>query len=262
MKRRFNYTGRKKIPREQITITLNRDAGSVRSFNATIDMNGLNLPPGVKVYVEAYHRTESKRFDFGTVGKMLSPRDTTLTALAYTESLRFRVLVVDETGQHGLLLVHADRITPISEAGKKSILPVEFRDLGHQIWLVEYGEQDEAPILILNRNIPNIENITKSDPQFIMFVYPAVIREVLTHMIFIDGVDSPFEPSTDWHGDWLGFARRILPGEGPPENLNSREVNFNGEEVEKWINRVVEEFCASRNEWQKYINQLTGEIER
>jgi len=260
MKRRFNYTGRIRIPRERITVTLNRSGNSISSFNANVDLNGLHLQPDARVYIEAYHRTDSRRFNFGTVGNLTSPRDTTLTSLAYIENLKFRVLVVDETGQrqHGLILAHADRIRPISEVGKTPILPVEFRDLGQQIWRVEYGGDEGSPVLILNRKIPNIENTAKSDPQFIMFIYPAVIREVLTHIIFVDGVDSSSEPSTDWHGDWLDFARSILPGEGPPEILNRRDSDFQSEDVEKWIDKVVEEFCVSRSEWSEYIRQLTG----
>ena len=261
MKRRFNYTNRCKIPIEKISISLDRDEGSVRSFNATMDLNAMNLSSDAKVYVEAYHRTEVRRYDFGTVGNIVHPQDTELATLAYSENLKFRVLVVDESSQHGLILAHADRIKPVSEGDRKSILPVDFsRDLRQQIWLVDFAEDEGAPVLLFNRKIPNIENIARSDPQFIMYVYPAVIREVLTHMIFVEGVESPSDPSMDWHGDWLEFARRILPGEGPPEILNPQNKDFENGDVKGWIDKVVEEFCDSRNEWNSYISQLMGEV--
>ena len=79
-----------------------------------------------------------------------------------------------------------------------------------------------AHLFLSLTKIPNIETIVKSDPQFIMYVYPAVIREVLTHMVFIDGVESPSDPSLEWHADWLDFSRRVLLREGPPEILDPR----------------------------------------
>lgn len=260
MKRRFNYTGRSRIPRQKISVILNKDGESAKSFTATIDLNGMNLPREAKVYVEAYHKTDVRRYDFGTVDDIIPPRNTGLATLAYSQNLKFRVLVVDESGHHGLILAHADRIKLVSDVDTKSILPVEFRDLGKQIWLIEFAGDEDAPILVVNKNIPNIENMAKSNPQFILHVYPAVIREVLTHMIFVDRVDSLSDPSVDWHGDWVNFARKILPGAGPPEVLDPQSDNFVEEDVMDWINKVVEEFCASRNEWSSYISQLIGEV--
>jgi len=259
MKRRFNYTGRGRIPREKISIILNRDGNSAKSFSANIDLTGMNFPPDAKVYVEAYHRTEVSRYDFGTAENILPDESCELTTLAYGENLKFRILVVDETEQCGLILAHADRIKIVSEVDKKPILPVDFRDIGQQIYLVEFTGDEGSPVLIINSKIPNIENIARSDPQFIMHVYPTVIKEVLTHMIFVDGIESFFDPPIDWHRDWLKFSERVLPIENPPEILNPEDTNFEAEDVESWVNRVVEEFCASRSEWSLYISQLMGE---
>lgn len=234
----------------------------MRSFSAKINLDGFNFPPDAKVYIDAYYRTEVKRYDFGTAENIVPPRDTGLAGLAYPENLKFRILIVDKSGQHGLILAHADRIRPLSDMDTKSILPVDFIDIGQQIWRVDFTGDSGSPILVINKKIPNIETIVKSDPQFIMYVYPAVIREVLTHIVFVDGVESPSDPSIEWHSDWLDFSRRVLPGEGPPEILDPREDNFEGDAAKEWINKVVEEFSASRNEWRKLINQISGEIER
>jgi len=257
MKRRFNYTGRIRIPHDKVPIILNRENGDVRSFVATINFEGLNLPSDAKVYVDAHRRTEVKRFDFGTAGNILQPPDTGLGNFAYRENLKFRVLVIDESS--GLVLAHADRISPEIEADKKSILPVDFgRDLGQRIWLIEYKDYEGAPILYINRQIPNIENIARSDPKFFMHIYPAVIKEILIHMVFADRVDSDI----DWHRDWLEFSQIILHGEGPPNILDTqKEDDFNKEDAENWINRVVEEFCMScKKEWLSYMSQITEVI--
>lgn len=261
MRRRINYTGRRKIPKEEVSIILNKDDHTIRSFNVKINLDGFNFPPDAKIYIDAYHRTEIKRYDFGTVENIVQPHDTGLAGLAYPENLKFRILIVDESGQHGLILAHADGIKPTSDLDMKSILPVDFIDIGQQIWRVDFTGDSGSPILVINKKIPNIETIVKSDPQFIMYVYPAVIREVLTHIVFADGVESPSDPSIEWHSDWLNFSRRVLPGEGPPEILGPWEDNFDGDAAKEWINKVVEEFSASRNEWRKFINRISGEIE-
>jgi hypothetical protein len=259
MKRRLNYTDRKRILRDRINIMLQREDGLATSFSAKIDVSDLSLPADAKLYVEAYHRTELRRYDFGTVGKTETPRDSSLANLARGQNLRFRVLVVDQKGARGLILAHADRISPVPEGERKSILPVYFDDIGQQTWKVRYTEYEGGPALILNSRMPNIRAMAKSDPGFFFFVYPAVIREILTHMIFVEGVDSTDEPSIDWHSDWLQFATRILSGERSPSVLDPRERDdFDAEEVQTWVNRVVEEFCSSRKEWPRFLEELTG----
>lgn len=258
MKRRVNYTGRQRIPRENIEINLVRDDDIIRSFDAIISFDDFDFPDDAKVYIDAYHRTEFLRFNFGTVDDRENPRSTALSSLAYGANLKFRLLVVDESGKHGLILGQADRISPEKEADRKSILPVDWKDLGKQIWRIEYTEHEGGPILYFNGKIPNIKNISMSDPQFFICVYPSVIREVLTHIVFVDGVDSPSEPSIDWHADWIRFARIILPGREHPEILDPGVEDFNSEDAKKWIDDVVEEFCDSRKEWDKYISQIRG----
>lgn len=241
MKRTFNYTGRKRIRREGISITLTRQNGRVVSFVVDrLDLDGLELPSDAKVYVEAYYRTELKRFDFGTVGDRVSP-STDLTDMAYPENLKFRILVVNPLD--GKLLAHADRIAPEEPAERRSILPVEFKDLDNEIWRVEYEGDEGAPILCINNKIPNIQNIAKQDPQFLIYVYPAVVREILTHMVFIEG----FDQSVDWHRDWIRFSSSLnvqCPKSLDPQdnNLDKKIAHEIAKEWVDWVDKVVSAF--------------------
>ena len=257
MKRRLNYTDRKKILQDGINIVIDRKDGLATSFSAKVDLTALSLPSDAKVYLHAYDRWEELIYDYGTVGRIEAPPGTSLKNLARTENLKFRVLAINEKGELGLILAHADRIKPFDRATKKSILPVEFRDIGQQTWKVVYSGDEGAPVLTLQSN-PNLETLAKSDPAFFFLVYPAVIRDVLTHMIFVDGVDSTEEPSIGWHGDWLHFARNVLSGEGPPSILDSKNEDFDSEQVELWVDRVVEEFCSSRKEWSRFVKKVAG----
>jgi len=258
MKRRLNFTGRQKIPRRNIIIVLNKENGIATSFTAKVDLSDFQFPEDAKVYIDAYHRTDQKRYDFGTVSAINTPSDTSLENLARIENLKFRLLVVDKRRTFGLILAHADRISPIPEGERKSILPVDFKDLGQQIWKVEYEGYEGEPVLFVNNRLPNIQSVAKLDPLFFFFVFPSVIREILTHMVFVDGVDSVEEPSIGWHANWLEFTRRILSGEGSPSILDPRSESFDREEAESWIDKIVEEFCSSRREWPQFVSRFMG----
>lgn len=74
MLRRFNYTGRKKIPRSAVAVkVLNSDSGPP-AFDAKFDLSSVNLPAHARVYVEAYHRASYMRFDFGKISDIHPPQ--------------------------------------------------------------------------------------------------------------------------------------------------------------------------------------------
>jgi len=250
MKRTINYTGRKRIAGKHFSIDLNRDKNSVKSFTANIDLNDLNLPAEAAVYVEAYHLSDYQRYRFGTVSNPTALDETDLSKLGYPENLTFRIIVVDETGIRGRILAHAAGIRPTKIGDKlyrkESILPVDFRDIGHQSWTMRYESSGE-PVLVINENL---RNTAKADSRFFVYVYPAALREALLHMIFITKIDVS-EPE-EWQGNWLTFARQYVAD--MPDPFNPDDEGFEDVEVLEWVDRVVEGFCNSRNrEWNKFI---------
>lgn len=251
MKRRFNYTDRKRITQDRITISLTRRKGLAESFSASVKLDELGLPDAAKVYVEAYHRTDSARYPFGTVSNPISPEQTGLSDLAHPEDLRFRILVVNEAEEQGLILASADRIRPTAEYEKQSILPVEIGDLGRQVWKLDFtGDQ---PVLVLNERLPNIHNLPTTDPRFRLYILPAVLREIYYYMFFVDRIDDLEEPAVEWHRNWLVFARRFFPQEAEwPEKSDDE---FSSEDVTNWINLLEREFCASLGkDWLKLVS--------
>jgi len=257
MKRKFNYTGRKKIKRKRISIALIRQNGTISFVLKKLNLDDLDLPSDARIYIEAYYRTELKRFDFGTVDNIIHPPSTSLMGLAYPENLKFRILIVDPSDRK--ILAHADRIVPEESPLERAILPVEFKDLGNEIWRIEYEGDEGVPILCINRKIPNIQNIAKRDPQFLIYVYPAVIREILTHMVFVDEVISTTDPAIDWHAHWIEFCKSL--GASPPEVLNHKDDNFDAGDALRWIDDVVTAFSNKyADKFQKYVQQLLERV--
>jgi len=255
MKQRINYTGRKRIRREWIYMSFNRHMGSLVSFNLSrLDLPDQFLPPDAQLFVEASYRTELKRFSFGTVDSFSPPPSTDLTDMAHRENLRFRILAVDPEDKKIIAL--ADRITPEEPSRRKSILPVEFKDLGNRIWTIVYEGDEGSPVLCINSRIPDIQNIALRDYKFFMYVYPSVIRDVLTYMVFVEGVDSVQDPSVDWHRDWLEFTKLMVSK--TPQSLNTDDSKFDKDEVLEWIDNVVEEFC---NRYSQTFEELIRKME-
>jgi len=218
-----------------------------KSFDAGFNFQGMGLPDHAAVYVEAYHKTDYMRYPFGTVSQIRKP-DTRMGSLGRIENLHFRVKIVDESGNKGLILAVADGIKPEAPPQRRSILPVDFKEMGNQIWRLSFDA--DGPILELNSTIPFIRDKAKRDPRLFFYIFPSVIRNILIHLIFYNEFDSD-EPE-EWHRDWLNYGQRYA---GPPPSVLEREKDsFDWDEVIQWIDRVVTEFGIShQDEWDKLI---------
>jgi len=255
MRRKFNYTGRMKILRDNIEISLKKDKNS---FDAKINLDDYNLPDDSRVFIETYFHTELLRFDFGTVKNIERQQDNDLTDLGYQEQLKFRTIVTDSSGK---ILAMAEGIRPINDKKKNSILPIKKADIGQQIWRLDFVGVEQGPYLVLNDKLPGIENFVKTNNQFILSVFPSIIREILTRIIFIDKINNLDEPAFDWHKNWIEFIKDRISVEEIP-TLDVEDDDFDGNVVNEWINRMVEKFTDSCSEnWRRFLYSMSeGDI--
>lgn len=240
MIRKYNYTGRRKIPKKRIVVRKHSNANN-HYFSANIDIDDLAFPPSAKVYVEAVFKTNNLRFDFGNVGNIQYPSDTLLDELPNIDDVLFHLKVVDETETQGKILGISKNIHPETEASegrKDSLLPVKFQDIGSQVWKIDFDNGVAGPVLVLNieRKIPGIKSKISSDPFFISLIYPTAIRFVFSVMIKDNRLD---KSADDWTGNWLIFAEDVLGAMSPPEH--------NTPEIENWLDDVVNSFCQKYN---------------
>ena len=253
MKRQFNYTNRKRIPREKVEIVLRDQGREPPAFDAKIDLSDLGLPDWAKVFIEAYYRNSYMRFDFGTVANICCKDNRTLHDIDNRELIYFRVKVVDLSGEHGKLLAEADRISasPANGGGTRiCILEVKFEDLGNQAWSLDLPD-GATPTLVVNRKMGSREYV-RSDTTFFALVYPAVVREILTRIVLIEDGHEPDVDSEDWKDRWLYFIR-TLPGVDPlPEG---------DDELAKvdWIESAVRAFCESQAACRDFIEARARE---
>jgi len=252
MIRKFNYTGRKRIPRSRVTIRLLPTEDRAPSFQADFDLSGLDLPEDGSVFLEAYDRSSYMRFAFGTVAHPQPPENRCLKDLQSRDLIYFRLKVVDTTG-HGKVLAIADQLPcarlPGHNSIKQSILGVRFNYLGEQIWRMEFTE--DLPILELNEELASagLRDMVRSDDLFISLVYPAVVRQIFAKIVLGDEDLDP--ASEDWRGLWLRYAASI-----GAELEGSHERS----ELEAWIDEeVVPAFCRRFRIRELFLASKTGD---
>lgn len=250
MIRRFNYTGRKKIPRSRIRIRV-ADEGGRRRFDAELDLDGLGLPAPALLFVEAYYRAAFRRFAFGTVGDPRSPAERWLDGIPVSSPL-FRVKVVARENGVARILAAADRVVPETsdrqDEARQSLLPVDFEDLGDRVWTLDLDS--DWPRLCLNSRLEGIREAARSGPEFLTLVYPEVFRAILTRALQEDRFDPDCDDDDDWGTLWLRFACRELGRPQPPRGSDAEAL--------QWVDEAVNAFCARYTVAERF-RQVLGE---
>ncbi len=244
MLRRFNYTGRQKIKREDVPIALT-GAGTLRGFDANLaGLISYGFPPDARVFVEAYQQTAIMRFPFGTVGDLIPPAAQlrALQEFEGSERILFRVKVVD-IGASSILLGEADGILPLAaeetEENKLPLLPVRTEDLGQEIWKIDFQENvQNRPILLVNNKFADHTAMVRST-HFMALVWPAVLREIFRYILQVQPEQFNVDDPEDWRTMWVKYGRSLLPTfDEPPDGP---------EAAEGWISQVIGAFANRYN---------------
>lgn len=254
MIRKFNYTGRRKLKRERVSISV-VDERPYKSFTATLDLKGLGLSEDAKIYIEPYYKSSFMRFPFGTVANPQMPGNTILTEIPSTSIVLFRIKVVDETRKVGRIIRIADRIKPINpedSGNRMSILHIDWdQDLDQQIFRVTFPDND-YPRLEINKRIENAKELIKSNQIFRSLVFPVAIRQVAEKIAM---TWSDFDEEDDsWQSTWLKFIKQAL-------NVNIEvefDENSTDDEINYWVEEIVSAFCRKnkfRTKFEQALNK-------
>lgn len=235
--RKINYTGRETIRRQDIRIEISKDG--MFSAELPIKKSCPNVPNDALVVVEPYSQTQRRVIHYGSVGNLTvpPPEERNLRDFDEIANVKFRIKVINSIDE-GKILAGVDGYKPMLESagGKphKSILPVIRGNISPECWIINY--ENDSPKLIIDEKFGDWREIASSDI-FKAFVYPAVLREILTHIF---RTAEP-EEEIDWEGDdyfahWLRFGKK-LTGENPPK-VEERDY----EDADAWINNAVKIF--------------------
>jgi hypothetical protein len=235
MLRKLNFTDRAKIPRSAVRIELRRGDDGTLAFDPLVTIESFRAPATARVYIEAYYRSSYMRFDCGTVANFAPPSERRLTDIDSDNVVRFRVKVVDDSSGHHQIVAVADDISVSAgepdSGSRRSLLPVNFCDLGDQLWRVTFDAN--GPALDLNRRVGGIEVMAKADARFFALVYPAAVREILTNILLVEEYTAS-DDAEEWWTLWLRWACEVA-GTSVPETSDERHG---------WIEEVVSAFCG------------------
>ncbi len=251
----FNYTQRRKLSRQQTQITLTPQAKAqdgARTFNARLDLPD-SLPKDARVFVEAYRSSPPARmrFDWGTVADTHPPTNRKLTDFANdARPPLFRVKVTDVSSHPGQLLADGSQIRATesdeSPDTKLGILYTLWADNQGPVWKVDF-QFHEGPQLIIDESADPDHQLPLTK-EFRALVYPEIIRQVLTRLLFgeNDGGEGELHDDTlDWPKRWLNYPRdSFVFDEDPPTTEADREMK--NDWIEDAVNHCARkaDFCA------------------
>jgi hypothetical protein len=256
MIRRLNYTGRKKISRSKVTVRLSVAGGGTYAFEIEFDLSGYDFPPDAKVFVEAYNSASYSRFPLGTVAARQEPKDTRLIEMTSRPLPKFRLKVVDQSKRYGLLLGVADKLVPLRPqeevSNKQSLLPVDFNDLGDQVWRLDLTDW---PVLELNSRIDSIAEVARSGDSFLGLVYPEIVRQILDEIVINQELTDPGFEDSEWTSLWLRYVCTLPGVSEPPEGVSEEARTRRAD----WIEGAVQAFCRSRQARRRFETAVQKE---
>lgn len=236
MLRTLNFTDRKRILREEAQISLMREADGGMIFDVELDLSRLDLPTDAQVFIEAFFKTTTERFSWGTVGELIPPDHRQLKRLSQPGLAHFRVKVVEATGNgFGKLLALADHIAPEGMQGGEGRRISLFRvnptnALTDEVWSLDFD--DSGPILDLNRGVPGIKERVKEEA-FMALVFPAVMRGIF-EKVRSDGCNVSQDDRDGWQARWLRYGAKLAGCECPPRSDDDPDENYN-----EWVKELI-----------------------
>ncbi len=231
--RKINYTGRGTIKKQDIRIIISEGGVfSVEEIAVKKSCPDSDIPDNALVLVEPYNQTQRRHVSCGTVGNLTVPseEERNLQDFGEVANVLFRIKIIN--AEEGNLLAEANSYRPIiGDKPRKSIISVESGDIGPECWYISYGT--DSVKLLINKEFGDWKEIARSHA-FMAFVYPSVLREILTH-IFRQVEE------LDWDGDddfsrWLRFGIK-LTGENP---LTVEDGDYDA--ADEWVKDAVSAF--------------------
>jgi hypothetical protein len=236
VKRRINSTGRRRIERRHVAIRLQRMPGQDRSrVDAEFALDELNLHPSAAIVIEAYAKDLAERFAWGTVARPGPERIPLLSELP-PHGVSFRVKIIDPASQRILAL--ARRLRPTGEndesGGRRELFRVRAVPLGEELWRVVI-EEDDAPILELNADVPDVRARFR-EPGFRAAILPPAMRTV---PLALSDEEDQDDDADSWSQRWFRFAGDLAGDERPGSD--------DSDGIRIWIDRACSRFAERFN---------------
>ena len=231
--KRFNYTGRKKILSEDVSVHLHDGTGeNIPIIDVSVNLKDYELPDNSEVYLEVQRLTRFMRIHLSNMTDIIQKNNLLLDEFHDAEGIKFRIIVVDI--ESGKLLATAERVKFYEKNeqlnnNQKSILLVRSTDLSNTglLWRIDYDDEDA--ILKIEKDLGNREQVVRSQT-FKGFVLPSAMRQILSKIITEDWDEELSEPQ-ELSTKWLLFVKQM--------GLRLPQKNLEFHEYEEWLDYVT-----------------------
>jgi hypothetical protein len=139
-------------------------------------------------------------------------------------------------------------------SSRQSLLPVDFTDLGDQVWRLELSDW---PVLELNSRIDAIAEVARSGDSFLALVYPEVVRRILTEIVLEQELTDPGFDDTEWTSLWLRYVCALPGVKLPPEGVSEQARALR----EEWIEEAVQAFCRARHARRRFEVEIQKNLD-
>jgi len=233
MKKKINFTGRVKIPANELSALVNHENGTISDFKINLDrLRQFSPEAAMFLEVGAAGSLNTARLSLGRVDGYVNGK--TYQVDQGLEEREFLTLKIVETSGK-ILGVGGFRPSGTEGGDTESLLSFVARDLGSIPWMVQF---EPSPILCINKNIPNARQLFHDQPQMRAVVLPVALRSIYEYIYFI-GEEDPEEEGS-WAKDWINMAGYYNGNEEVPVRGKASE-----EDVQMWIQDVISDFCDS-----------------
>mgnify|MGYP001169331256 FL=1 len=241
MQTSINFTERKKILKSNFIFKTSEDSKGNHELSVELgDFDTNEFFGHERVYIEAYAKSTRQTIDCGIITKLELPSKIPLKGLDVSAVTLFEVKVVDESSKLGRLIALGQKFRANEDDidNTMPLLPIVEFDLGEIPWKVSFEPTPNE--LHLNKSIPGATDRFKTDGMFLALVLPAALREILTHHLNKDDADENTEK-------WTEFAQSF--GKQDSED-----------EVNEWIDKVIEGFCKKHKmTTERVMRSIEGE---
>jgi hypothetical protein len=210
MKRRINFTGRKKIMQESVKLDVTGLNTPNVAFSCSADLGRYNFPESAAVFLDVYRdKYIRQRHSLGTVGSPVKIRDEKIPRFSSYPVLTYRITVTDQGQGSKLILGRSSPILFTSSGPGSSaspILPLRYQNNINQVWCIDF--ESGKPVLLINSGITGIEEKIRNDALFRHSIFPAVLREILFYLFILKEPDEEDETTQKWIqyiSETLGF---------------------------------------------------------
>jgi hypothetical protein len=253
MRRRINHTGREKILRSSIKISIDRRIDDELKCRLIRELSGYGFDPGAPVVFECYAGAQYERIAHGTVANPPAVSVFDLSDFSTAPKLLFRVKVLDPKGT-GKLLGIADEI-PVVKPGidddaSVSLVRVQPWDLGQRLWSTE--NDTDGPILAINKEIADWRGFVYGSPLFLPLVLPQFVSSVLSRIL----IEDEHQPNTDndtWEDKFIDLAG--TSGNRPFTRAEQSDPDL----IRKWIDDVVDGFATKHKFADTFLRTIQNE---